>query len=45
MSESLSFTSLSPFPLSLPLICGSLTAMVIMEFPFHTVMGRALSLP
>ena len=45
MSESLSLKSLSPLPLSLPLICGSRAEMVVKELPFHMVMGRSVSFP
>lgn len=45
MSESLSLKSLSPLPLSLPLMWGSLAEMVVKELPFQMVMGRTVSLP
>lgn len=44
-SESLSLKSLSPLPLSLPLMCGSLAEIVVNELPFHIVIGLTVSFP
>lgn len=45
ISESLSLKSLSPFPLSLPLMWGSLAEIVVNELPFHIVIGLTVSFP